>query len=167
VSGFGNDAFGTLTFGEGWTNPNAPNLTDFTNWVYAYIGVTVQALPLNSPWPGYAFNQAQSLVPCYSTVSAIQFVLATYNCAGHILLKITPDQQGQAFFAGVRKDMKLLEPQIGAIVSSSDNGSSNSFAVGDGMRNMTIGDLDFMRTPMGRDYLAYLQDFGPGVWGLS
>jgi hypothetical protein len=150
-----------------WTNPNAPNLTDFSSWVYGSMGVPTAALPTGSVWLEYAFNQAIALVAFYPTVTPIEYVLAVYNCGGHILLKITPDQPGQSFFAQARSSMKLAEPEIGIIQSSGDESTSNSFAIGEGMRNMTLGDLNFYRTPYGREFLAYSQDAGPSIWGLT
>jgi hypothetical protein len=167
VSGFGNQEFGAGPFGASWTNPHCPNLTDFESFVYNNMEIPVAALPLGSQWPGFAFAQAKALVPWYPTVVAVGYVLAVYNCAGHILLKITPDQTGGCFFKDNRAAMKLNEPEIGIIQSSSDEGTSNSFVIGDQLKNLTIGDLSFMRTPYGREYLAYAGDAGPGIWGLS
>ena len=167
MSGFGALSFGNFQFGQQWINPTTPNLTDFQNFIYNSMGIPTIALPLKSPWSGFAFNQAIALVAFYPTVTAIEYVLAVYNCAGHILLKITPDQTGSSYFKTARSDMKMLEPEIGIIQSSGDESTSNSFAIGEGMRNMTLGDLNFYRTPYGREYLAYAQDAGPGLWGLT
>jgi hypothetical protein len=163
VSGFGPG----IPFGAGFTNPNSPNLTDFMNWVYAAMQIPVDALPLDSLWPTYAFNQAMALVPCVPCVPAITYVLATYNCGGHLLIKIAIDQPDQTFFKCARDNMKFNDPEIGIVQSSSDNGSSNSFAIGSGMQNMTLSDLNFYRSPWGREYLSYIQDLGPSIWGLS
>lgn len=150
-----------------WTNPNAPNLTDFSAWVYAYMQIPVADLPAGSQWLGFAFNQAVALVAYFPTVAPIEYVLAVYNCAGHLLLKITPDQAGQDLFCRARAGFKMLDPQIGIIQSSSDVTTGNSFVVPDAFKNMTIGDLQFYTTPYGREYLAYAQDSGPSIWGLT
>lgn len=119
-----------------------------------------------SVWASYAFNQAMALTNSVPTITPLMYVLAVYNGAGHILLTIAPDQPGLVYFQTARTDFKLLQPQIGIITSSSDEGTSNSFAVGDGMRNMSMTDLDFYRSPYGRAWLQYTQDFG-GVFGLT
>ena len=165
VSGFGNAGFGVEDFGTAWIDPCIPNLTDFTNFVYSNAEVPEAALPLGSPWLSYAFNKAMALVYFVPQVAALEYVWAVYNCGTHILFKITPDQPGQTFFKDTRKDWKLLQIEIGVIQSSSDEGTSQSFAIGDGMKNMTIGDLNFYKSPYGREYLAYAQDAGPNIWG--
>jgi hypothetical protein len=156
-----------VSSGQAWTDPNTPNLADFTSFIYNNVGVPVAALPLGSQWPGFAFTQTMAMVSFYPTVTPIEYVLAVYNCGAHILLRITPDQVGQTFFADARKTFKVLSPETGIIQSSSDEGTSNSFAVGQGMQNLTIGDLNFYTTPYGREYLAYAMDGGPGLWGLT
>jgi hypothetical protein len=167
VSGFGNQAFGAFTFGAGFADPTTPNLTDFTNWVYASMEVPVEALPVGSAWLQYAFAQAMALVPCIPCIPAITYVLAVYNCGGHLLLKIAIDQDGQEFFKCLRASLKMGDTVNGVIQSSGDQNSSNSFAIGQGMQNMTMSDLGFYRTPWGREYLSYIQDLGPTIWGLS
>ena len=167
MSGFGNFAFGQSPFGAIWSNPNSPNLPDFIVWVYQYMKVPLSALPADSPWPGYVFPLAQSFVPFFPGVASIDFVLTTYNCAGHILIESTPDQPGSSFFDDTRKDFRIMEPVIWIVQSSSDEGTSNSFAIGEGMHNLTIADLEFYRTPYGRKFLNYAQSSGPGIWGLS
>jgi len=150
-----------------WSNPNSPNLADFTAFLYGNVGIPTATLPEGSVWPGYAFDQAMALVAFFPTVASIQYVLAVYNCGAHLLIMITPDQAGQTYFTTARDSMNMLRPVSGILSGSSDVSTSQSFTVGDGMSNMTIGDLNFYTTPWGRQYLAYAQDAGPGLWGLS
>ena len=167
MSGFGNITFGNFGFASPWINPNAPNLTDFNAFVTQNMAIPEAALPVGSMWIAIAFARAQAITPCYPCVAAIEFVLATYNCGGHYLLRLAPDQPGQCYFAQQRAQMNLNEVEIGVIQSSSDESTSNSFAIGEGMQNMTIGDLNFYKTPYGRAFLEFCQDYGPGLWGLS
>lgn len=154
-----------------WTNPNAPNLTDFTSFIYNTVGIPTTALPTGSPWIGYAFNQATAIVAVFPVVAPIETVLATYNCGAHILIKIAPDQAGQTYFVTLRGPgpggFSLASPQLGMISASSDESTSNTYATPESFTRMTLGDLDFMRTPWGRDYLAYVQSYGPSIWGLT
>lgn len=135
------------------------------------MGVDPLYLPANSPFLGYAFNRALDIVFSVPTVSGYDYTLAVYNCAGHIQIKITPDQVvdgvQRQYFLGKRKEFLLLQPVNGTVSSTSDQGSSTTFAVPEGLENLTIQDLDFMKTFWGREYLAYAQDYGPTVWGLS
>jgi hypothetical protein len=134
-----------------------------------------------SPWLGYAFTQALGLVlsaPQWRNGWAvippnmgIDYTLAVYNCAGHIQIKITPDQVvnniSRDYFKGLRKEYGLLNLSVGLVQSTSDNSTSSVFAVSDSMKQLTLTDLDFIRTPWGRAYMQYAQDAGPTVWGLS
>ncbi len=136
------------------------------------MGISTYYLPSTSPYIGYAFNQAMALViqtPC----GGIDYTLAVYNCGGHLLLKIAPDQlpsapgqPGYTFFADKRKEYGLNGLIAGLVQSSSDESTSQSTAVPDALKQLTLGDLDFMRTPWGRNYLAHAQDYG-GLFGLS
>lgn len=154
-----------------WSNPNAPNIPDYTLFLIDGVGIDPVYLPSNSPFIGYAFNRALGLViNLPGANSGIDYTLAVYNCAAHIQFKITPDQQVSGtpytFFVEARKAYDLLLPVVGLVASTSDEGTSVTNAVPDAMRQLTISDLDFMKTPWGREYLAYVQDYG-GIWGLS
>lgn len=149
-----------------WANPNAPNLPDFLLFLTDSVQIPAAALPSNSPWPGYAFNRAVNIVMTVPTMPGLEYTMAVYNLATHFVMKITPDQPMQTYFAGMRDTFKLLAPSSGVIASTSDEGSSNSFAVPPNLTNLTIGDLDYFKTPWGRDYLSYAQDFG-SIAGLS
>ena len=155
-----------------WSNPAAPNLGDYTLWIQNTVGISTVYLPANSPFLSYAFNRALAIVFNPPTsLAAIEYVLAVYNCATHIQLKITPDQSvngiAYTYFRDKRAEFQLLNPVVGLVLSSSDEGTSVSNAVPDAMRQLTISDLDFMKTAWGREYLAFQQDYGPTLWMLS
>lgn len=120
----------------------------------------------NSPWIAYALNRALNLVMQIPTIAGLDYTLAVYNCAGHILIGISPDQASQSYFTDARKNFGMLEASSGVISSSSDQATSNSFAVPEVMTKMTVGDLYFFKTPWGREYLAFAQDFG-AIAGMS
>ena len=148
-----------------WANPNSPNLPDFILFGQNSMGIDPLYLPVDSPWYGYAFNRAMGLV-INVVGSGIDYTLAVYNCAGHILLEIAPDQTGRTFFKDARDSYGLMKPTVGVVSSSSDDGTSESIAVPEALKQLTLGDLQFMKTYWGREYLAYSQDFG-GIFGLS
>jgi hypothetical protein len=154
-----------------WANPNAPSLADYTLFVYDVAGVSPAYLPSSSPFLQYALNRALNIVlNIPSGLSGLEYTLAVYNCAFHIQLKITPDQvvNGVAYtyFLAKRQEFQLLQPVVGLVASSSDEGTSVTNAVPDALAQLTVTDLDFMKTHWGRDYLSFAQDFG-GIWGLS
>jgi hypothetical protein len=149
-----------------WSNPNAPNLPDFLLFLADSVQIPATALPANSPWPGYAFNRAINIVMTVPTMPGLEYTMAVYNCATHILIRIAPDQPMQTYFASLRDSFKIPAASSGVIASTSDEGTSNSFSVPPNLTNLTVGDLDFFKTPWGREYLSYAMDFGCIV-GLS
>ena len=153
-----------------WSNPTTPNLPDYTLFVQNVMGVSVVYLPATSPFLGYAFDRALNLV-LQVAAGGFDYTWAVYNCAGHIQIAITPDQVvsgvGYTYFQDMRKSLDILLPSFGVVSSSSDESTSTTLATPDALRNLTIEDLGFMRTPWGRTYLSYAQDYGPTIWGLS
>ena len=122
-------------------------------------------------WPYYAFERAVALVLQVPTWMGLDYTIAVYNAAGHILIATAPDQPAQVqtgapFFATAREGYDLNKPSSGVIQSSGDQGTSNSLAVPESLQRLNVGDLWFFRTPYGRAYLAFAQDFGE-IAGLT
>lgn len=155
---------------SGFVTPSTPNLADYTTFVQTSVGIPTSALPSNSPWLGYAFNQGVAMTAYVPTVTAIEYVLAVYNCAAHIQISITPDQTGQTYFQTLRGNgtggFNIIGVPTGFLNASADQGTSQSMVVPESLQTLSLLDLDFMRTPWGRWWIEYGQDFGP-VWGLT
>ena len=126
-----------------------------------------------SPWPGYALAQAANLVIRVPYCgSGLDYTIATYNCAGHILLTIAPDVTDSRFFWTLRTEQPPKGYALGAfsagmVTAASDQGTANTLTAPDWVAGLQIGDLEAMKTPYGRAYLSYNQAFGPDVVGLS
>lgn len=165
---------------SGFITPSTPNIADYTTFLQN-IGMNTTVLPANSPWIGYAFDQAVTLTnsygqfgsaACYGGVSApnISYTLAVYNCGAHIQIKITPDQTGQTFFTGLRSPPPngygLVQFVPGVVDTAGDQGTDAGLVVADFFKNITLMDLNFLLTPYGREYLAYAQQYG-GIFELS
>lgn len=159
--------------------PHTPNVVDFLWWLNTSVQIPPAALPVSSQWPQYALWQALELVlreeqprhwPHGNHSGSIMYVLACYNCSTHLLLSITPDVPGQNFFASARGNgaggYSLVNPSTGIIAATSDESTSATLASPDWAKRLTIGDLDFFKTPWGRYYLNYNQSFGT-LWGLT
>lgn len=217
-----------------FVTPSTPNVADFTTFLQTSLNIPTSALPSNSPWITYAFNQAMAMTLYVPEVTAIEYVLAVYNGGAHILIKITPDQQALVtasitsgvldvtaitsgtvavgmqvlnvaapvpnvisfgtgtggtgtytldqsitvsstsmtlqgtYFQNLRGNsgFDLVGVPIGFLSASSDESTSQSMVVPESLQNLSLTDLDFMRTPWGRWWIEYGQDFGT-VWGLS
>ncbi len=155
---------------DGFLFPNTPNLIDFWGFLNNVVQIPADALPGTSPWPQYALTQAIGLVlnlPC--TPQAITYTLAVYNAATHLLYGIAPDQPGSNFFTVARskKGYSLVNPSTGIIAATSDESTSSTLASPEWAKGLTVGQLDFFRTPWGRAYLSYQQSYGPTIIALT
>ncbi|WP_369065305.1 hypothetical protein [Burkholderia gladioli] len=142
-------------------------MADFTTFVYNQ-GVPEADLPNNSQYLQWAFTMAMNLAlvaPC--SVPSIVYVLAVYNLGMHRLLKVAQDIPPSTFFSQQRTVFKMMAFTAGVIQSSSDESTSNSMVVPEFFKNLTLQDLDLLKTPWGREYLAYAQQFGPDIVGVS
>lgn len=137
------------------------------------MGISTAQLPDNSPWIGYAFGIAlQTVNPVLVAVPSVPNVwtiyeVAVYNLGGSNLINYAPDQPGQTFFADARKAWNINgEGPFGVVSAAGDQGTSDSFIVPDAMKGLTLGDLQNLKDPWGRAYLAIAQKTGT-LWGLS
>ena len=150
-----------------FTDPTTPNLADFV--VFA-LAQGVPSADLVSPYTyaswalGYAQNVALT-APC--DLPAIVYVMAVYNLAFHQMLKTSPDQSGQTFFADIRKTYSLLSFVTGPIASTNDVSTGNAMVIPEWMKSMTIQANDLIRTVWGLSYLDYAQCYGPTIVGCS
>jgi hypothetical protein len=136
---------------------------------YNLTGIVSGAAPpvvdaSGSPWIEFAFNRAMALTLRVPTTQANDYVHVVYSCATHIQLEITPDQPGQIFF-GLKQGngpggFALGTPTAGIVGSASDQGTSTTFTVPEAMKRLSFQDLQFSKTPWGRAWLGWGQDFG-------
>ncbi len=95
------------------------------------------------------------------------YTLAVYNLAMDRLVRFAPDQANQSYFRQLRTQFGLIGTSVGAVASASDQGTSAAIANPDWMRQMTMRDIQTLRTPWGREYMGFVQAWGPYVWGVS
>jgi hypothetical protein len=157
---------------SGFVLPDTPNLPDFLTFLANSVQIPTTALPANSQWPGYAFNQAMALaIPPSGLTPGVMYSLAVYNGATHVLFAITPDQPGQSYFASARSTgaggYGLIAPSTGLVAASADQGTSQTLEIPEWAKNLTADQLDYYKTPWGRAFLAWNQKYGPTIWGLT
>lgn len=121
-----------------------------------------------SPYLAWAFIGALgvTLVPP-SNMLPVLYVMAVYNYGMHKLLKIAQDQSGQTFFSDQRALFKLFSFKAGPVGASADQATSQTLVTPDFLKGLTMGDLDLLLTPWGREYLDYSQQYGPNIVGVS
>lgn len=111
------------------------------------------------------------------------YAYAVYNLAAHFQVSYTPDFPGQpadpntvpptpaippsTYFSELRTSMNLNSFVPGVIESTHDVTTGETFVVPDFVKNMTLGNLQNLQTPWGRQYMALAQAYGPTIWGLT
>lgn len=158
-----------------------PSLGGFVTFINSVMGVppSAQFSPSADPATGYAFAAAVDTVNMQINCAPAQagawtpYARAVYNLAAHMLISIVQDPETSPpyrdklpYWAWLRGRYNLNDFSPGVVQSSGDEGSSTSLQVVEVMRNLTVGQLECLRTPYGRAYLSISQSWG-SMWGMS
>ena len=147
--------------------PLEPTPAGFLVFLRTVVGVPMQALPDGSPIIGAALEAAQAVVSLtMRMVSPPSYVYAVYNLAADTLINLAPDQDDECWFSQQRQKYKLDGLAFGVMASGSDEGTSASLLTPDFLKNLTLANLQQIKTPWGRAYLAAAQSVST-VWGLT
>ena len=148
--------------------PPPANVTDYTSFLRQVCGFNTAVLPDASPWIPYTLQLSLDTVNCVLIcVAPNEAVLAQYNLAADTLINYVPDQPGQTFFADFRKELGVNAISTGVVTESHDEATGSSFQVPDQFKELTLGDLQTLKTPYGRAYMAFAQKYGQTLWGRS
>jgi len=146
---------------------NGPTFDGFVGWVRSVMNINTTVLPDNSLALVYAYQVAVALVNLQIQIAnPFIYELAVYNLGGDNLINWAPDQTGQTFFADLRAGFGCNNFVAGTISSASDEGTSESIATVESLTKLTVGQLQNLKTPYGRQYLAFAQTVGTN-WGIS
>jgi hypothetical protein len=118
-------------------------------------------------------NQQLACVPIGVQPGLTAYDLAVYNLAADNIINFAVDvpgggvdSEGRGFFESLRVRWGIGQFQAGVVQSSSDQGTSVSLLVQDYASTFTLSDLQNLKTPYGRAYLALAQRTGT-LWGVS
>jgi hypothetical protein len=167
---------GTISAGMVLVGAEIPQYTYVTAWSGTSgtvspaptAAVSAPSAAAYSPYLQWAFTMASdiTLVPP-SCMPPILYVTAVYNYGMHKLLKIGQDISGQTFFTTQRAAFNLMSFKAGPVGASADQSTSQTLVTPDFLKGLTMGDLDLLLTPWGREYLDYSQQYGPTIVGVS
>jgi hypothetical protein len=144
-----------------------PTFAGFVNFVRMGMGIGTDVLPDDSIWLTYAYNVALAIVNHgLAVVGGPIYMLAVYNLAADNLINYAQDIPPSTYFADLRKFYKIGNLPLGLIQSTSDQGTSESLMIPDAFKELTLANLQNLKTPWGRQYLAWAQSWGTN-WGLS
>lgn len=154
-----------------------PTLAGFLNFIRIQMGISAIILPDNSPVIGMAYDVALQIVNlAMARISPMIYSLAVYNLGGSNIIEFAQDQPGAPnvigsdppapYFAYLRSKWNMNDFVSGVVVSSSDESTSQSMVTQESFKNLQIGDLQYLKTPWGRNYLSFAQKAGP-VFGMN
>ena len=145
----------------------APSLSGFDTFVHDIMGVPVLALPYGAAITTYCFDISLSVVLIeLQGISPENYVIAVYNLGADLLINYANDLTGQTYFAGLRQLFGIANFVPGVVSNTSDQATSTGLVNPKSMENLTMMDLQNLKTPYGRRYLGIAQSFGP-IWGIS
>lgn len=150
-----------------------PTLAGFISFIRNVMGIGAGDLPDNSIYIPFAFNMAMNIVnvslsamPNFDPTQPTIYATAVYNFGGDVLVNVTQDTPPATFFADLRKSLGLSSFTAGVINSTSDEGTSEGLTVPKVFEELTIGNLQSLKTPWGRTYLSIAQSYG-SLWGVT
>ena len=148
-------------------SPLPPTLAGFTAFIQNVMEVPTAALPTDSPYINDAFCFALAQVNWQiERASSLLYNTAVYNLGGSLLINYCPDHEGQTYFAALRTQWNITAFVPGVVLSGADEGTSSTLVVPDFMKGFQMGDLQRLKDPYGREYLAIAQQAGPTIWEL-
>jgi hypothetical protein len=155
-----------------------PTEAGFLTWLQQVVGFTTSVLPADSIYIDIAFNASISKVYCLiQCVDPYQYMLAVYNLGTSFIINMVQDQPGGPTFpgsgdpgvpywAGLRQSFGANSFTGGVISATSDETTSQTMTLPDWAASLTISDLQNLKDPYGRAYLAIAQSSG-SLWGVT
>jgi hypothetical protein len=149
-----------------WTNPTTPNLADFTTFCQDQ-GIVASYTTSSSDYFQWAFDWAQNDAMTCPQMPAQLYVLAVYNLGADRFIRIAQDDGQGTYYQTQRQQFGVLQFKPGVVMASGDGDTSQTLVVPDWYRTLPLGAQEQLKTPWGREYLAYAQMYGPYVMGVS
>jgi hypothetical protein len=157
------------------TLPSPPDIDDYTTWVYTVMGVPESVLPPDSIYIQLSYDLALEMVNRFIyCASPGVYTIAVYNLAGYYLVMIAQDNpnavpppaNAATYWTDLRTSLNLNSFIPGLVDNAADQGTSAGIKLLASMENLTISDLQMLKTPWGRVYLGIAQSVG-SLWGLT
>lgn len=91
----------------------------------------------------------------------------TYALASDPGAETVPGTYSANFFASLRARWNVNAITTGLVSASNDESTGMSVLNPEQMKEFTLANLQQMKTPYGRAYLAFAQSYGQTLWGLT
>ncbi|ECI3575405.1 hypothetical protein DL095_10900 [Salmonella enterica subsp. enterica] len=140
-----------------------PELAGFILFIRNTMGVNADALADDDPAISLSWSMSLDWVNRQiACISPVLYSQAVYNLAASFLLNFG----SEVAFGPVRKKLGINNFTAGVISASSDESTSQTRVVSDALKNLSLADLQQLKDPYGRWYLAIAQQYGD-LWGLT
>lgn len=145
-----------------------PTLAGFTTYLRVIVQVPAEVLAAAATVTSIADAYQFSVATVNKALQAVPPVYAgaVYNLATDFFLTWCPDTTPSTWLADLRKEMGLLNFVPGPLSGSSDESTSQQISNPEFMKGFTMGDLQQLKTPYGRAYMAAAQKYGT-LWGMN
>lgn len=149
-----------------------PTLLGYIDWVRTVMGVPASILGGDSIYLELSYDIAHEMVNRYiDCASPGIYTQAVYNLAGDYLVNIAQDDPNLAppdntYWADLRNAMSINSFIPGLINATNDEDTSAALLTPLGLQNLTIADLQNLKTPWGRVYMGIAQSVG-SMWGIT
>lgn len=152
----------------------APTLVGFIAFVRGVVQIPALVIPDDSPDLVDAFDAAMATVsvslacaPGFHGAPTTIYTMAVYNFGADFLINYASDQPDRTAMLDIRKAFNINLFAPGVTASSADGGTSQSRLNPEFMKNLTMSDLQLIKTPYGRAYMGIAQQYGGTIWGIS
>jgi hypothetical protein len=150
------------------SSPGTPTEAGFVEFIRNIMRINTTVLPDNSETIPFVYEFSLATVNrALACIPAPFYKVAVYNLGGDLLVNFAQDQDGSTYFADLREKFHTFDFVAGVIQSAADESTSDALLVPDFLKNLTLSDLQNLKTPWGRIYLSIAQKYGPSIWGLS
>ncbi|EOW6510864.1 hypothetical protein ACOZXQ_000584 [Cronobacter malonaticus] len=140
-----------------------PDLAGFILFIRNIVKVDAYTLPDDDPAINLAWTMSQDWVNRQiACISPALYSQAVYNLGASFLLNFGPEN----VFGPLREKMGINNFTAGVISASSDETTSQTREVSDALKNLSLAELQQLKDPWGRWYLAIAQQYGD-LWGLT
>lgn len=151
-----------------------PTYEGYQTWLSNIMGLPDEIMsdPNMQSYFTLSYNMALEITNQYLDVaSPMLYTQAVYNLAADFLVNITQDDPTldppyNTYWATLRQTLQVNNFIPGLINAANDEDTSAAILTPLGLQNLTLGDLQNLKTPWGRTYLAIAQSVG-SLWGLT
>jgi hypothetical protein len=149
-------------------HPGPPTLAGFQAFIRDIMQIPVISLPSDAPVICYVFQfSLDTVLRAICVASPLVYNTAVYNLAGDLLINLAPDTAVTPdYFKGLREKFKCGQFASGVVTNASDEATSAGIEVIENLQNLTIDQLQNLKTPYGRIYLGIAMKFGT-MWGIT